>query len=148
MMYFIRLFPPVCLLVFLLYGTFEVFHDRTIATIQPISVIPSPVIPGAAASILYQGTESRHCDGVLHQWVIDSKGTLYPLDDASVFHTNATSDPKKIIIFSRSVPVPRGMSNGTAEYHADVSRWCNSFQQLLYPVHDSRVVKFEVRGTK
>lgn len=145
---FVWYFPPAILLLFLLYGTFEVAHGRVIATVQPLSVIPSPAIPGVAASVLYQGTESNACDGIVHHWIIDSKGTLYSLDDSSVFHPGTDHDPKKIITFVRPFLVPPGISGGVAEYHSEASRWCNSFQQLLYPVRNSYIIKFEVRGTK
>jgi hypothetical protein len=140
---FVWYFPPVFLLVFLLFVSFEVFSDRVIATVQPLSIIPSPVVPGKSAAVLYQGTESKACDGVVHSWVVDANDAVYSLDDTSVFR-NSGSSPTKILTFTKPFPVPSGMSQGTAEYHAVAVRWCNSFQQLLYPVRDNYSIKFEV----
>jgi hypothetical protein len=147
MIFLVRYFPPLILLLFLVYGTFQIFHDRTIATVHPIAVIPAPAIPGQPASVLYQGKENNACDGVVHRWIVDSKGTPYALDDTSVWHPIENAS-QRTIAFVRPLVMPPGMSGGTAEYFSQATRWCNSFQQLLAPVHDNYSIKFEVRGAK
>ena len=139
---FTRNFPPIILALFTGYVAIELLGDRTIETLETISITPQPVKPGDKASILYKGRQSANCEGIVHRWIIDSKGTLIQLDDANVFRRDETA--AGVFTFTKTFNVPLGLAPGTATYNANVLRWCNSWQQFLWPVRYHYTAKFEV----
>ena len=140
---FARNFPPVIIALFIGYVAVELFGDRTIETVNALAVTPNPVHPGQTATVVYQGRQDNNCDGIVHRWIIDSKGTLIQLDDAGVLHHDIV-DPGKIFTFTKTFNVPLGLNPGPATYNSEAVRWCNSWQQFLWPVRDRYTVSFEV----
>jgi hypothetical protein len=142
---FAKNFPPIVLAIFLGFVAIEVLGDRTIETIQVLAITPDPVKSPATATLIFQGKQSNDCDGVTHRYVVDSAGTLIQLDDAPVFHHEITStNYGKNFTFTKPLPVPGGLAPGAATYHAEVVRWCNVFQEFLWPVRSYTVVKFNI----
>lgn len=138
-------FPPFILAAFLGYAAIELFGDRTIETIQALAITPDPVKAGTTATIVYQGHQDNNCDGIVHRYVVDSANTLIQLDDANVFHHDIDpNNPDKLFTFTKPLPVPASLVPGPAVYHATALRWCNSFQQFLWPVRDVYIIKFNV----
>lgn len=137
--------PPFILAAFIAYAAIEIFGDRNIETIHALSVTPNPARVGQPALIIFQGTQDNDCDGVVHRSITDSKGTLIQLDDVPVFHHNLGIERGKVFTFTKPFSVPLGLSPGTATYNSEAVRWCNSFQQFLYPVHDVYATTFEIK---
>jgi hypothetical protein len=107
--------------------------------------IANPAIahPGQIISVTYTAADEKECSGTVHRWITDSKGALYVLPDATVFH-NYGIVPGKPFEFNREIRVPYSIALGTATYHAITERWCNPLQEYFWRMHSEDRATFTV----
>jgi len=107
---------------------------------------PQVIHPGGVGTIHYTIREDRVCDGIVHRWLVDSRGVIFDLVDIPTEHAKPDAD-SNITSFAREVPIPWGISSGPAGYYADTYHWCNPLQKYLWPIHKTTaaaVIKFAI----
>lgn len=119
------------------------YNPRTIIE-QHIS--PDPVVPGSRVFLVVHVRDDRQCSGLIHRWLSDSEGHVYGLPDAHAVYGYVTPGVSKPFRLSHAVDIPPDISVGPAEYHSQVERWCNPFQEFIWPMSDAYEVKFTVKA--
>jgi hypothetical protein len=135
---------PIVVALFIGYIGIDLFGDRfNPREVVSATVVPNDVRPGETASIVLTASDDRPCDGVVHKWLIDSKGVIFDLTDNQVFmHYDKVN--AKSFQFVREFPIPYGMNAGEATYRAHAVRWCNFLQQNFWPITNDYSYKFNV----
>jgi len=109
-------------------------------------VIPPNVVAGSTAYVKYTAVDDRQCDAVIYRWITDSTGTIYDLPDAhALYHDTPTGQKFQ---FARAFSVPGTAAVGQAFYHSRAVRWCNVFQEFIWPLTYSYTVPFKITDGK
>jgi hypothetical protein len=117
---------------------------RPVRKIDNAVFAPNPVHPGETANMIFTATDYRACTNHTSRWIVDSKGLRYLLSDheSLEYSDDVGKGPHT---FVRDVPIPKGISIGTASFNAKVVRWCNPLQGIFWPMHDDLSVNFQVK---
>jgi hypothetical protein len=136
---------PAIFAVLVGFGILFLVGDRyEPRTILSARAQPESVVPGQIISVVYTVRDQKECDGVVHRWIIDSKGSLYALSDTTVFHNYDVGSYGKAFSFNREIMVPYNIALGPATYHAVTERYCNALQHFVWSIHSSDQAKFNV----
>jgi len=134
---------PIAVSIVVGYVAIELLANRY----MPRSVLASEVIPptvraGETAYVQFEAVDDRQCSAVVYRWVTDSTGTIYDLPDArALYHDTPDGQTFK---FSRPFTVPRIAAGGDALYHSRAVRWCNVFQEFVWPLTYNYKVPFKI----
>jgi len=138
-----HIFPIITSLIIGAVGVWAYGNRANPREILSVKVSPIEVNAGGFLSVVYEISDIRECQGVVHRWIRDSAGTLYAISDATVFHNFYGSEAAKSYKFARELRVPRTTRAGPAMYHAQTERWCSPLQ-WFWPIVDIEEAPFTV----
>jgi hypothetical protein len=125
------------------YAAVQLFANRY----APRSIIgseiqPAVVMPGARAAVVYTAVDDRTCNAIIHRWITDKNGMIYDLPDSrTIFHDTPIGEKFK---FARQFMLPDIIPPGPAMYNSIAVRWCNPFQEYIWPLTNHYTVPFTV----
>jgi hypothetical protein len=139
-----HIMPILCALV-LSYVAIQLLGNRyNPRTIIEQHITPDPVARGSRAFLIVRVKDDRQCSGLIHRWLSDRNGSIYGLPDAHAVYGYVTPGVSKPFRLSHQIDIPPDIAPGPAEYHSQVERWCNPFQEYVWPMGDAYTVKFTV----
>jgi hypothetical protein len=95
-------------------------------------IVPANVMPGQTAAQEIRAFDDRNCQGVNWRWIVDSGSIYYDMASIPVFkHGGGVSGAP--FTFMHEFQVPVGITPGKATIYTLTSRWCNVFQEFLWP---------------
>jgi len=120
-----------------------VFDRRAVITIADVSLTPIKVKSGDQVTLNWTATEHRNCAGEVKRFVVSAHGIWHTVGvDATVYHEAMQRTPKK---FTTSFYVPKSIEAGPAKYVSYVTRWCNIFQKIIWPIIEPpMIINFEI----
>lgn len=140
---FLRNFPPLLLATVLGVCAVMAFYPREHVIVYQIHVQPDPAHPGQLAELVYQANNTEVCDGTVHRWVVDSRGTVFELAPDTALYHSAVS---KVEWYRKPFYVPISVAPGPAFYRSHVVRYCNVVQQFIWPTVDDYTVPFTIEA--
>ena len=116
---------------------------------EPVEVTNGTITPffvrnGQVVVVTWVAKEGRVCDGEIRRIIVDSIGRIHDFAREPAVHRDITTaySTRK---FSRTFTMPLGMAPGPAIYYVVGYRWCNFFQEHIWPIYfRSEEIKFEV----
>ena len=139
-----HIFPIICALL-LGYIAIELFGNRyPPRLISKAEIIPHSVQAGTPAEVKYTARDERSCSGRTRRWITDSTGVIYDLSQIYVFEHLPNESSSAEFTFVHEFPVPFGAHAGSAVLHISTTRWCNIFQEWLWPITSSEELSFEI----
>ena len=139
-----HLLPITCALA-LSYVVIQLVGNRyNPRTIVEQHITPNPVVRGTRVFLVATVRDDRQCSGQIHRWITDHDGHVFGLPDAHAVYGYVTPGVKKEFHLSHQIDIPANIEPGPAVYHSRVERWCNPFQEYIWPMGDGYEVKFNV----
>lgn len=108
-----------------------------------VHINPAAVEQGRAASVVFTAIDDRHCNGVVHRYLVDATGIQYGLPDSVAYYNDSTTRGVQFR-FAREFLVPVNAAPGIATYNSQTVRWCNIFQQYVWPMTDEYKATFTI----
>jgi hypothetical protein len=103
-------------------------------------MFPSMVRPGQTIEAVWTDKTLRtECQGVVYRRFIGN-GDTWVLNAVRTVHHANVGDAQT---FHSKFEVPN-IPHGTAVFHKDIKRWCNFFQEWLWPMRETQEATFEV----
>jgi len=121
--------------------------DRGVITVMTnYHIVPPVVYPGQRAALRYTLQDFRFgCGGSVKRWIVDSEGVVHYLtNDVPSRPSDFQAGIMGMREVSKEVPIPFGSSAGRAIFHAQVTRWCNIFQEYLWPMVSEHTAEFHI----
>lgn len=115
-------------------------------TLYNATTEPSPAIPGKPLVITFEVDVVRQCEGEVVRSIVDHTGRVFTFKRERTWYHEALATGR--VKFTREIIVPIGSKPGSATFHADVTRWCNSLQKIFHPIRAHFQIGFEVAETK
>lgn len=111
---------------------------RPVLKIEGVRIEPRISRPGDRVTLYWTATEYRNCAGEVRRMVVNNESkVIHQFEEtATTYHAGMVSTPQH---FSTSFFIPIGIAIGPATYRSYVTRWCNVFQQYLWPIREDPV---------
>lgn len=137
---------PIIVALGISYVLISLFGDRYHPReVLDLHIEPAIVRPGETASVVFTAIDDRRCFGVVRRFVVDARGRHFQLPDSPAFY-NDTLTRGTQFTYAREFAVPTNIAPGIAIYHSQTVRWCNVFQQYVWPMTDNYRTTFTVVG--
>ena len=140
--------PPIILAAIVGMLAIELLAERlSPREYADVRIEPNVVKPGQTANFKFKanaaiGRFDADCHGLVHRWIVDAQGVVLSLNNIDA--SEVVPIDHGSFQFVREFPVPGAIACGPANYHSQVTRWCNPLQGLFWPIVDSHVASFVV----
>jgi hypothetical protein len=112
-------------------------------TIHSVDIFPKEIYPGSEVTFKWLATEHRNCDGIVRRFLITNvnKPGMLPIvqqfeQAPTTYHYAMQHTPQS---FQTKFSIPKDAEPGQAIYRSKVTRWCNVFQQYIWPIQEEDI---------